>query len=102
MFPLFERRFHNWLSVVKDSSFLYFIAENRMPLFLYKRRKKKTKYLQIDTVECEISHSLHLRRMCVHVLVCASHFQQKSCLDVNREDLLKEAKGKMCIDAREK
>lgn len=102
MFPLFERRFHNWLSVVKDSSFLYFIAENRMPLFLYKRRKKKTKYLQIDTVECEISLSLHLRRMRVHVLVCASHFQQKSCLDVNREDLLKEAKGKMCIDAREK
>lgn len=89
MFPLFERRFHNWLSVVKDSSFLYFIAENLMPLFLYKRRKKKTKYLQIDTVECEITHSLHLRRMCVHVLVCASHFQQKFRLDVNREDLLK-------------
>lgn len=43
-----------------------------MPLFLYKRRKKKkkTKYLQVDTVECELSHSLHCRRMCVHVLVC--------------------------------
>lgn len=101
MFPLFERRFHNWLSVVEDSSFLYFIAENLMPLFLYKIRKKKTKYLQIGTVECEISHSLHLRRMCVHVFVCASHFQQKSRLDVNREDLLKEARGKTCVDARE-
>lgn len=53
MFPLFEGRFHNWLSVVKDSSFLYFIAENLMPLFLYKK-KRKTKYLQIDTVECEL------------------------------------------------
>lgn len=41
MFPLFERRFHNWLSVVKDSSFLYFIAENLMPLFLYKKKKGK-------------------------------------------------------------
>lgn len=41
MLPLFERRFHIWLTVVKDSSFLYFIAENLMPLFLYKRRKKR-------------------------------------------------------------
>lgn len=100
MFPLFERQFHNWLSVVKGSSFLYFIAENLMPLFFYKRRKKKTKYLQIDTVECEISHSLHLRRTCVHVLVCARHFRQESRLDVNREDLLEEAGGKTCIDTR--
>lgn len=43
MFPLFERRFHNGLPVVKDSSFLYFIAENLMPLFLYKRRKIENK-----------------------------------------------------------
>jgi len=41
MLPLFERRFHIWLTVVKDSSFLHFIAENLMPLFLYKRRKKE-------------------------------------------------------------
>lgn len=43
MLPLFERRFHIWLTVVKDSSFLHFIAENLMPLFLYKRRKKENK-----------------------------------------------------------
>lgn len=38
-------------------------------------------------MECEISHSLHPRGMCVHVLVCASRSQRKSGLDMNREDL---------------
>lgn len=87
MLPLFERRFHIWLTVVKDSSFLYFIAENLMPLFLYKRRKKKkTKYLQVGTMECEVSRSLHPRGTCVHVL-CAGRSQRKSGLDMSREDL---------------
>lgn len=39
-------------------------------------------------------------RMCVPVLVCAGHFGQ-NCSGVNREDLLKEAKGKMCFGTKE-
>lgn len=38
-------------------------------------------------MECEISHSLHPRGMCVHVFVYASRSQRKSGLDMNREDL---------------
>lgn len=38
-------------------------------------------------MECEISHSLHPRGMCVHVLVCARRSQQEADLDMSREDL---------------
>lgn len=39
-------------------------------------------------------------RMCVPVLVCAGHFGQ-NCSGVNGEDLLKEAKGKVCFGTKE-
>lgn len=90
------------LSVVKGSSFLYFIAENLMPLFLYKRRKKRKQSIY-RLIQWNVNLVLvYIVEECVYMCLCAGRFRQKSLLGVNREDLSKEAKGKLCVDTREK
>ena len=69
MFPLFERQFHNWLSVVKDSSFLYFIAENLMPSFLYKRKKKTKSIYKLVQWNVKLV-IVHILEECVYMCLC--------------------------------
>lgn len=45
---------------------------------------------------------VYILEECVYMCLCVLATSSRNCLDVNREDLLEEAKGKMYINVREK